>query len=232
MVVDDHDLFRTGLRTLLQQEGYKAVDAPSGAAALATARAYRPDVVVMDVHMPDMSGIDAAAMLLVEHPGIAVLMLTVAADLDEILDAIAAGASGYLLKDAELPMIVAGIEAAAAGHSAIAPRVAPLVLRSVRALEAPARPVAACPQLSPRERAVLALMVDGHQNSDIARRLHVSPSTVKNHVSHVFEKFGVRSRMEAATFAVTHDLVEVDEVGAARAQPPARGAFTDLRNAA
>jgi DNA-binding NarL/FixJ family response regulator len=171
-------------------------------------------------------------MLLVEHPGIAVLMLTVAADLDEILDAIAAGASGYLLKDAELPMIVAGIEAAAAGHSAIAPRVAPLVLRSVRALEAPARPVAACPQLSPRERAVLALMVDGHQNSDIARRLHVSPSTVKNHVSHVFEKFGVRSRMEAATFAVTHDLVEVDEVGAARAQPPARGAFTDLRNAA
>jgi DNA-binding NarL/FixJ family response regulator len=216
MVVDDHDLFRTGLRTLLQQEGYKAIDAASGTAALATARSYRPEVVVMDVHMPDMSGIDAARMLLVEHPGLAVLMLTVAADHDEILDAIAAGASGYLLKDAELAAIVAGIEAAAAGHSAIAPRVAPVVLNSVRAGGAPPRPVHACPELSRRERAVLALMVDGYQNSEIASRLFVSPSTVKNHVSRVFEKLGVRSRIEAATFAVVHELV----------------AFSDQRNAA
>jgi two-component system nitrate/nitrite response regulator NarL len=216
MVVDDHDLFRTGLRTLLQQEGFKAVDAATGTAALQTARSYRPEVVVMDVHMPDLSGIDAARMLLAEHPGIAILMLTVAADHDEILDAIAAGASGYLLKDAELPAIVAGIEAAAAGHSAIAPRVAPVVLRSVRGGEAPRRPVAACPELSPRERSVLALMVDGYQNAEIARRLYVSPSTVKNHVSHVFEKLGVRSRIEAATLAVTNDLVD----------------FSDQRNAA
>ena len=186
----------------------------------------------MDVHMPDMSGIDAARMLLAEHPGLAVLMLTVAADHDEILDAIVAGASGYLLKDAELPAVVAGIEAAAAGHSAIAPRVAPLVLRSVRAREAPARPVAACPELSRRERAVLALMVDGHQNSEIARRLYVSPSTVKNHVCSVFEKLGVRSRIEAATFAVIHDLVGADEGGAPGAQPPAWAAFSDRRNAA
>jgi two-component system nitrate/nitrite response regulator NarL len=216
MVVDDHDLFRTGLRTLLQQEGFKAVDAATGTAALQTARSYRPEVVVMDVHMPDMSGIDAARMLLAEHPAIAILMLTVAADHDEILDAIAAGASGYLLKDAELPAIVAGIEAAAAGHSAIAPRVAPFVLRSVRDGEAPRRPVAACPELSPRERSVLALMVDGYQNAEIARRLYVSPSTVKNHVSHVFEKLGVRSRIEAATLAVANDLVD----------------FSDQRNAA
>lgn len=216
MVVDDHDLFRTGLRTLLQEEGFKAVDAASGTAALQAARSYCPEVVVMDVHMPDMSGIEAARMLLVEHPGIAVLMLTVAAEDDEILDAIAAGASGYLLKDAELPAIVAGIEAAAAGHSAIAPSVAPVVLRSVRAGEAPLRPVEACPELSPRERAVLALVVDGHQNSEIARHLYVSPSTVKNHVSRVFEKLGVGSRIEAATLAIVHDLVD----------------FSDQRNAA
>src|SRR5919204_1953226 len=161
MVVDDHDLFRTGLRTLLQHEGFKAVDAPSAEAALATARSFRPEVVVMDMNMPGTSGIDAARMLLVEHPSIAVLMLTVVADQEQVLDAITAGASGYLLKDAELSEIVAGIEAAAAGHSAISPRVAPVVLNSVRGSEAPPRPVAACPELSRRERAVLALMVDG-----------------------------------------------------------------------
>jgi two-component system, NarL family, nitrate/nitrite response regulator NarL len=217
MVVDDHDLFRTGLRTLLQGEGYKAVDASSGAAALATARSFRPEVVVMDVHMPGTSGIDAARMLLVEHPEIAVLMLTAVPDDDEVLDAIAAGASGYLLKDAELTDIVAGIEAAAAGHSAISPRVAPVVLSSVRATEAPERPVAACPELSRRERAVLALMVDGHQNSEIARRLYLSPSTVKNHVSRVFEKLRVHTRVQAATFAVVHDLVAPDELSAIEA---------------
>jgi DNA-binding NarL/FixJ family response regulator len=90
------------------------------------------------------------------------------------------------------------------------------VLRSVRDGEAPRRPVAACPELSPRERSVLALMVDGYQNAEIARRLYVSPSTVKNHVSHVFEKLGVRSRIEAATLAVANDLVD----------------FSDQRNAA
>jgi two-component system, NarL family, nitrate/nitrite response regulator NarL len=217
MVVDDHDLFRTGLRTLLQHEGYKAVDAPSAAAALATARSFRPEVVVMDMNMPGMSGIDAARMLLVEHPDIAVLMLTVVADHDQVLDAITTGASGYLLKDAELTEIVAGIEAAAAGHSAISPRVAPAVLNSVRAGDAPKRRIAACAELSRRERAVLALMVDGHQNSEIARRLYVSPSTVKNHVSSVFEKLGVSSRVQAATFAVVHDLVAADDLRAIEA---------------
>ena len=217
MVVDDHDLFRTGLRTLLQHEGFKAVDAPSAEAALATARSFRPEVVVMDMNMPGTSGIDAARMLLVEHPSIAVLMLTVVADQEQVLDAITAGASGYLLKDAELSEIVAGIEAAAAGHSAISPRVAPVVLDRVRAGDAPERPAAACAELSRRERAVLALMVDGHQNAEIARRLYVSPSTVKNHVSHVFEKLGVRSRVQAATFAVVHDLVAADDLGATEA---------------
>jgi DNA-binding NarL/FixJ family response regulator len=207
MVVDDHDLFRTGLRTLLQHEGYKAVDAPSATAALATARAFRPEVVVMDMNMPGTSGIDAARMLLVEHPDIAILMLTVVADDEQVLDAIRAGASGYLLKDADLTEIVAGIEAAAAGHSAISPRVAPFVLSSVRASDAPRSPVAARAQLSRRERAVLALIVDGCHNSEIARRLYLSPSTVKNHVSHLFEKLGVGSRVEAATLAVRHDLV-------------------------
>jgi DNA-binding NarL/FixJ family response regulator len=207
MIVDDHDLFRTGLRTLLEQEGYKVADAPSAEAALAVARWFRPEVVVQDINLSGASGIDAARMLLVEQPDAAVLMLTVVTDHEQVLDAIRAGASGYLLKDADMSEIVAGIEAAAAGHSAISPRVAPGVLTSVRASDPAARPLPPAAELSLRERAVLALLVDGCQNSEIATRLYLSPCTVKNYVSRLFEKLGVGNRVEAATFAVRHELV-------------------------
>jgi DNA-binding NarL/FixJ family response regulator len=210
LVVDDHDLFRTGLRALLEQEGYKVADAPSAEAALTAARWFRPEVVVQDINLSGASGIDAARMLLLEHPDTAVLMLTVVVDHDQVLDAIHAGAAGYLLKDAEMSEIIAGIEAAAAGHAAISPRVAAGVLTSVRASEAAARPAPPAAELSRRERAVLALMVDGCQNSEIAARLFLSPSTVKNYVSRLFEKLGVVNRVEAATFAVRHDLVGVE----------------------
>jgi two-component system, NarL family, nitrate/nitrite response regulator NarL len=210
LVVDDHDLFRTGLRTLLEQEGYKVVDAPSAEDALAVARAFRPEVVIQDVNLAGASGIDAASMLLVEHPDAAVLMLTVVADHDQVMDAIRAGASGYLLKDAEMPEIVAGIEAAAAGHASISPRVATGVLTSVRAGDPAAAAATPAEALSGRERAVLALLVDGYPNAEIARRLHLSPSTVKNHVARVFEKLGVASRVEAATFAVRHELLDAE----------------------
>ncbi len=210
LVVDDHDLFRTGLRTLLEHEGYKLVDAPSADEALAVARSFRPEVVIQDVNLAGASGIDAARMLLVEHPDAAVLMLTVVADHDQVMDAIRAGACGYLLKDAEMPEIVAGIEAAAAGHAAISPRVATGVLTSVRAGDAAAPPATPTAALSSRERAVLALLVDGYHNAEIASRLHLSPSTVKNHVARVFEKLGVASRVEAATFAVRHELLDAE----------------------
>jgi DNA-binding NarL/FixJ family response regulator len=217
MIVEDHDLFRTGLRTLLEQEGYKVVDAASAEAALTLARSFRPEVVVQDMNLSGASGIDSARMLLVEHPDVAVLMLTVVTDHDQVLDAIQAGASGYLLKDADMSEIVAGIEAAAAGHAAISPRVAPAVLRSVRASDAPARPVPPGADLSGRERAVLALVVDGCQNLEIATRLYLSPSTVKNHVSRLFEKLGVVNRVEAATLAVRHDLIGAESLAAAEA---------------
>jgi DNA-binding NarL/FixJ family response regulator len=206
MIVDDHDLFRTGLRMLLEQEGFKVADTPSAESALAVARWFRPEVVVQDINLPGTSGIDAARMLLVEQPDVAVLMLTVVTDHDQILDAIHAGAAGYLLKDADMSEIVAGIEAAAAGYAAISSRVAPAVLSSVRASDAAARPQPPAVELSCRERAVLALMVDGCQNSEIATRLYLSPSTVKNYVSRLFEKLGVVNRVEAATFAVRNEL--------------------------
>src|SRR5436190_8738806 len=122
MIVDDHELYRRGLGMLLLDEGYEVTEAPSGDVAIRLARSFRPDVVVMDMNMPGICGIEAARALSLEQPRPAVLMLTINADDGRVLDAIRAGACGYLLKDADIRQIVAGIEAAAAGHSALAPR--------------------------------------------------------------------------------------------------------------
>jgi DNA-binding NarL/FixJ family response regulator len=209
MVVDDHDLFRTGLRTLLEAEGYEVIDASSADVALRLARSFNPDVVVMDMHMPHTSGPEATRMLSAEHPRVPVLMLTVAAQDDDVLDAIRAGAAGYLLKDAELPEIVAAVEGVAVGHSAISPTVAPALLRSVRRAPTPTRPITSGVPLSEREREVLALVAQGYENAAIAGRLYVSLSTARNLVSRVLAKLGVENRVQAATYAVRHDLFDL-----------------------
>jgi DNA-binding NarL/FixJ family response regulator len=164
----------------------------------------------MDMNMPGMSGVDAARGVLEVSPDTAVLMLTVADDDDEVLDAVLAGASGYLLKEATLPEIIAAIRAAAAGQSMIAPRVAGSLLTRLRGhgpreAREPARFA-----LSARERAVLGLLVDGHDNAAMARRLHLSPSTIKHHVSSILEKLDVENRVQAAVAAVRHGLVDED----------------------
>jgi two-component system nitrate/nitrite response regulator NarL len=208
LVVDDHDLFRTGLRSLLEEQGFEVADSASGPSAVRRAPSFAPDVVVMDMNMPEMSGIEATPLMLEAAPNASVLMLTIATDDSRVIDAVRAGASGYLLKNAELGEIVAGIRAAADGHSAIAPRVAGKLLHSVRssAPEAPAGPPPQALELSDRERAVLALLTKGYDNGDIGRRLHVSPSTVKSHVSRLLDKLGVDNRIQAATFAIRHGL--------------------------
>ena len=208
LVVDDHELYRTGLRTLLSQEGYKVTEAPSGEVALRLTRSFRPDVVVMDMNMPGTSGIEATRMLLTEHPQLSVLMLTVTADDETVLDALRAGASGYLLKDAQINEIVAGIEAVAGGESAISPRVATALVRTLRSAPAARHAITSGPPLSPRELTVLALVAKGYENPEIAHRLYLSPSTVRNLVSRLFEKLGVDNRVQAATLAVRHDLVD------------------------
>jgi DNA-binding NarL/FixJ family response regulator len=208
LIVDDHDLFRTGLRALLEEEGFEVTDAAGGAAGVRRACGFAPDVVVMDMHMPEMSGVEAIPLMLDAAPGASILMLTIATEGSEVLDAVRAGASGYLLKDAELSEISAGIRSAAAGHSTIAARVAGHLLLSVRTNDGA---VASCPspegpELSRREREVLTLVTDGCDNAEIAGRLYVSVSTVKNHVSRLFEKLGVDNRVQAATFAIREGL--------------------------
>ncbi|HWI06741.1 MAG TPA: response regulator transcription factor, partial [Solirubrobacteraceae bacterium] len=182
VVVDDHDLFRSGLRRLLDEEdGLEVVgDARRGDEAVQKTAELKPDVVVMDINMPGMSGVEATRSVLQTSPDSAVLMLTVTSDENAVLDAVLAGACGYLLKDATLPEIVRGIRAAAAGQSLIAPSVAGDLLARLRRHGAPDAPPPAAPDLSPREIDVLRLVVAGCDNGEIGRRLHLSPSTVKH----------------------------------------------------
>jgi DNA-binding NarL/FixJ family response regulator len=213
MVVDDHDLFRAGLRRLLDEHDRLNVvgDARRGDEAIERAAELKPDVVVMDINMPGMSGVEATKGVLESSPDTAVLMLTVTSDENAVLDAVLAGASGYLLKDAMLPEIVRGIEAAAAGQSLIAPSVAGDLLARLRSHGAPDEvppPPSDRPDLTPRELEVLRLVVDGCDNGDIGRRLHLSPSTVKHHVSNTLEKLGVDNRIQAAVLAVRLGLVD------------------------
>jgi DNA-binding NarL/FixJ family response regulator len=210
LVVDDHQLFRTGLRELLAEEGFEVEAVGGGEQALRRVPSCAPDVVLMDVDMPAMSGIEATRRLRETAPTARVLMLTVFPADDLVLQAVRAGASGYLLKDAELGQIVAGIRHVAAGHCMLSPRAARAVIDQVRVTHE-AEAVPAAPQthdLSPRELEVLALMARGCDNPEIGRRLFVSPSTVKNHVSRVLEKLAVENRVQAAIYAVRHRLVE------------------------
>jgi DNA-binding NarL/FixJ family response regulator len=208
LVVDDHELFCTGLRALLEEEGFEVADAASGVEALATAPAFRPEVVLMDLNMPGMSGIEAAERLLASRPEASVLMLTINRDDGRVLEAVRAGASGYLLKDAELDDIVAGIRSVAAGLSVLAPAAAGALMTEVRREPRTFAPSTALAALTPRERDVLALLARGCDNAEIGHRLFLSPSTVKHHVSHLLEKLGVENRLQAAAVAIRHDLAD------------------------
>jgi two-component system response regulator DevR len=162
----------------------------------------------MDVNMPGMSGVNATRALREVSPLTAVLMLTVSADEDAVLDAVLAGASGYLLKDATLPEIVRGIRTAAAGQSLVAPEVAGSLLARLVRHGPPDAPTPDVPKLTPRELEVLRLVVAGCENSDIGRRLHLSAGTIKHHVSSTMSKLGVDNRVQAAVLAVRLGLAD------------------------
>jgi DNA-binding NarL/FixJ family response regulator len=196
LVADDHPVVRAGLAELLAEvdDVHLVAVAEDGDAALALARSERPDVVLMDLEMPRMSGIEATARIRGEQPGTQVVVLTSFADRDRILSALDAGAAGYLLKDAEPGDLIRGIRAAAAGDSPLAPRAASELLAD----RAERRPT---DQLTPREHEVLAMVAEGMPNKLIAERLAISERTVKAHLTHIFERLGVSDRTQAALWA-------------------------------
>lgn len=210
MVVDDHELFRNGLRRLLgAEEGLEVVgDARRGDEAVRKAAELRPDVIVMDVHMPGMSGIDATREVLAASPGTGIVMLTISDNDHEVLDAVRAGASGYVLKRATLAEIIGAIRAVGSGESSIATRVTGGLLERLRHHGADDEGPPATSSLSERELDVLALLVNGCDNAEIGRQLHLSPNTIKRHVSNILSELGVENRIQAAVLAVQEKLLD------------------------
>lgn len=201
LIADDHPVVRAGLSGMLSDEpGFEVVaEASDGAEAVRLAAATRPDVVLMDLRMPHVDGVAATARILAEvDPAPRVLILTTYESDDQILAAIEAGASGYLLKAAPQDEIVAGIRSVAAGQSALSPRIA------VRLVERMRRPD---PVLTHRERDVLRLVATGHSNKQVAVALGIGESTVKTHLLKVFEKLGVADRTRAVTLAMERGLL-------------------------
>jgi NarL family two-component system response regulator LiaR len=209
ILVDDHDLFRAGLRNLLEDQGVDVVaEASTGREALRHVRELAPDVVLMDLNMPDMGGVEATREIARIAPLTRVLVLTISDRDGDILEAILAGACGYLLKDSSIDDLMRGINAAAVGESLISPQIAAKVLRELRA----ARPVfknaeRLRTELTERELEVLRLIANGKDNAMIAAELHISAKTVKNHISSILMKLHIENRIQAAVYAVRSGIV-------------------------
>jgi DNA-binding NarL/FixJ family response regulator len=206
LVVDDHQFFRRGLCDILAEQGLDvAGEAGSGEEAVALAGRLAPDVVVMDLRLPGISGIEAARRLSLATPQTRVLMLTISADENDVTQAVVAGACGYLLKDASIESIVNGIRAAAAGESLISPRIATKLLDQIRSRDMPPDEDGA--ELTERELEVLQLMAAGKDNPEIAAELFISPRTVKNHISNILHKLQIENRIQAAVYAVRKGII-------------------------
>ena len=208
LLAEDHALFRQGLRELLDDAGLSVIgEASDGVTAVRLTRELRPDVVVMDLNMPRMDGIDATSEIMKGERPPVVLVLTVSTVNDDVLDAIAAGAAGYLLKDADAEDIVSAVRSASKGGSTLSPTIAGAVVRRVREQSIRHDQPENLHALSERETEILRLVAQGRDNSEIAQELYLSPSTVKNHVSSILDKLDVDSRVQAAVRAARAGIV-------------------------
>jgi DNA-binding NarL/FixJ family response regulator len=210
LIVDDHDLFRSGLRNLLEvEDGIEIIgEAAGGQEAVKIVRELAPDVVVMDLNMPGMGGVEATRHITTLAPLTRVVMLTISDQDNDVIDAILAGACGYLLKDSSIQDLMAGIRAAALGESLISPTIAAKVLQRLRASSTrPEIETTIRTELSDREIEVLKLIANGKDNAMIAAELHISPKTVKNHISNILMKLQIDNRIQAAVYAVRSGIV-------------------------
>ncbi len=199
LIADDHPLFRDGLRSLLESvpETDLVGEASTGEDAVASADSLQPDVVLMDIRMPGVNGIEATRRILNASPRTAILMLTMFEDDDTVFAAVRAGARGYLLKGADQVEILRAIQAVAGGEAIFGPAIATRMM-SYFASRRPSAPPEVLPELTDREREILTLVAQGVNNTDIAEKLVLSPKTVRNHVSNIFSKLQVADRVQAA----------------------------------
>jgi DNA-binding NarL/FixJ family response regulator len=205
LVVDDHDLFRTGLASLISAEpGLELVaQASGGRTGVRLAAELKPDVILMDVRMPDVSGLEATAQIIAREPRARVLALTAASEDGDVTAALQSGACGFVAKDTPVDDLLVAIRAAASGAAWLSPRAADVALSRLRIVTSGAGETdGRIDQLSSRERDVLRLIATGMENAEIALELGISPRTAKNHVSNILAKLGLPSRVQAAVYAV------------------------------
>jgi len=214
LIVDDHTLFRKGMRTMLEAEDDMRVvgEAASGREALGQARSLMPDVILMDIGMADMNGVDATRVLHCEMPHVGIIFCTMFDDDEHVFAGLKAGGRGYILKGSDPETMLRAIRAVAHGESLLSPTIAHKVLRQFSALpgEAPAGRASLCDDLTEREREVLTLIGEGHSNKEIARELCISEKTVKNHVANIFSKLHINDRTQAVLYAIRQGLVKVE----------------------
>jgi DNA-binding NarL/FixJ family response regulator len=208
VLVDDHPVYREGLAKLLRECDVDVVaQAGNGPQAIEIVEEAAPDVVVMDLNMPGMSGVEVTRALTERNPASRVLVVSVSAQEEDVTEAILAGASGYVLKDGPVEEVVAGIQAASNGESLISPRIATMLLRRMR-LDEPAEAEAPVQSpLSERELQVLRLVAEGKGNHEIGETLFIGQSTVRNHISSILMKLQVENRVQAAVRAVRDRMV-------------------------
>jgi DNA-binding NarL/FixJ family response regulator len=209
LIADDHTLFRSGLKGMLARaEGFEVVgEAKTGEEAVKRAAEAQPDIVFMDIQMPQMNGIEATRRLVESNPSIGVVMLTMFGDDDSVFAAMRAGARGYVLKGADAEEVLKVVRAVAAGEAHFGPEIARRLMGFFSAPK-PAPPLEAFPELTAREVEVLDLIARGRGNAEIARQLYVSPKTVRNHISNIFTKLQIADRAQA--------IVRAREVGLGR----------------
>ena len=199
LVVDDHPLFREGLASLLNSSPETSVigEAGSGSEAIAQAEALNPDVVLMDIQMPDMNGIEATRRILADHPTMRIIMLTMLEDDDSLFAAMRAGARGYILKGADKAEVLRTIAAVVEGQALFGPAIASRITGFFRRGAPTDKALLPFPELTEREREVLNLIAQGLNNQEIAQRLFVSGKTISNHISSIFNKLQVADRPQA-----------------------------------
>jgi DNA-binding NarL/FixJ family response regulator len=208
MVVDDHPMWRDAVARDLTEAGYEVVaTVTDGAQALRVANAARPDVVVLDLQLPDMSGVEVTRGLRAAHPAARVLVLSASGEQQDVLDAVKAGAVGYLLKSAARPEFLDAVRRTAGGEPVFTPGLAALVLGEFRRLAAaPGADTADTPRLTERETEILRMVATGLSYKQIATRLVLSHRTVQNHVQNTLGKLQLHNRVELVRYAIEHGL--------------------------
>ena len=212
LLADDHKLMREGLRMLLEELGGITVvgEAGNGISAVRMARESKPDLVLMDIAMPDLNGIEATRRIMIESPGVKVIALSMHADKRFVRHMFAAGAAGYVLKGSAFEEVAAAIKKVAAGRIYISPKITDQVLAEyVKQLTKPS--AGAESPLSGREREVLQMLAEGKSSRKIAEHLHVSVTTVDTHRKHIMDKLGFRTIAELTKYAVREGLTSLDE---------------------